>query len=418
MYKVCPTSVSFISESMKLWKTTLDLHHSSGSMTSRPIKSKCGIFQGDSLSPLLFCIALAPLSSLLNESTYGYEILGGKINHLFYMDDLKTFAKNDDQLTGFLTIVKTFRDDIPMEFGLEKCAKATFKRGRLKNTRNLDLDTTTTTIKELEQEGTYKYLGVNEGDGIQHAAMKEKIRKEYCRRTRFILKSELNAINRIEAINILAMPVLTYSFNIINWKLSEIKKLDTKTRKLLTMANMHHPKVDIDRLYLPRSDGGQGLVQLELTYMYKTTTIGLDAYLRSSNDRLLHLVQRHDKKKKLYPIQREAEKYKQELDLQETSPTCDERAVLQAKKIKATAKHQGQQQLQKRWEEKAMHGRYPLRIREADLDLKLTNQWIKWSGLKLETEGQITAAQDQALLTKTYQHDIIKYGTDPQLPPL
>ena len=244
-----------------------------------------------------------------------------------------------------------------MEFGLEKFVKATFKRGRLKNTRNLDLDTTTTTIKELEQEGTYKYLGENEGDGIQHAAMKEKIRKEYYRRTRLILKSELNAINHIEAINILAMPVLTYSFNIINWKLSEIKKLDTKTRKLLTMAKMHHPKADIDRLYLPRSDGGRCLVQLELTY--KTTTIGLDAYLTSSNDRLLHLVQRHDKKKKLYSIQREAEKYKQELDLQETSPTCDERAVLQAKKIKSTAKLQGQQQLQKRWEEKAMHGSYP-----------------------------------------------------------
>ena len=29
-----------------------------------------------------------------------------------------------------------------------------------------------TVIKELDQEGTYKYLGVNEGDGIQHAKMK------------------------------------------------------------------------------------------------------------------------------------------------------------------------------------------------------------------------------------------------------
>ena len=92
-----------------------------------------------------------------------------------------------------------------------------------------------TTIQQLEQEGTYKYLAVNEGDGIQHAKMKEKIKKEYYRRIRIITKSELNAINRMEAINTLATPVVTYSFNIVDWKMEEIRKLDRKTRKLLTM---------------------------------------------------------------------------------------------------------------------------------------------------------------------------------------
>ena len=58
----------------------------------------------------------------------------------FYMDDLKTFAKDDNQQTGLLTIVKAFSDD-NIEFGLDKCAKATFKRGRLTKTTNIDLDT-------------------------------------------------------------------------------------------------------------------------------------------------------------------------------------------------------------------------------------------------------------------------------------
>ena len=55
----------------------------------------------------------------------------GKISHLFYMDDLKTDAKNDDEQTGLLKAIKSFSDDIGMEFGLEKCAKATFKKGQL-----------------------------------------------------------------------------------------------------------------------------------------------------------------------------------------------------------------------------------------------------------------------------------------------
>ena len=31
------------------------------------------------------------------------------------------------------------------------------------------------------------------------------------------------------------------------------------TRKLLTVYKMHHPKADVDRLYLPREVGGRGL---------------------------------------------------------------------------------------------------------------------------------------------------------------
>ena len=81
-----------------------------------------------------------------------------------------------------------------MEFELDKCAKATFKKGTLAETSSIKLDINTT-IKELEQEESYKYLGINEGDGIQHSQMKEKIRKEYYRRVRLVLKSELNAAN-------------------------------------------------------------------------------------------------------------------------------------------------------------------------------------------------------------------------------
>ena len=103
-----------------------------------------------------------------------------------------------------------------------------------------------------------------------------------------MLKSELNAVNRICAINTLAVPVITYSFNIINWKINDSKKIDRKTRKLLTMEKMHHPKADVDRLYLPRTSGGRGLIQIETTY--KTTTIGLDAYINCRVDRLLDII--------------------------------------------------------------------------------------------------------------------------------
>ena len=113
------------------------------------------------------------------------------ISNLFYMDDLKLYSKNEQEQVGELKIVKQFSDDIGMEFGLEKCAKASFKRGKLASTGNIVIDDDTE-IQELDQEGVYKYLGVDESDGIQHSKMKEKIRKEYNRRVRLILRTELN----------------------------------------------------------------------------------------------------------------------------------------------------------------------------------------------------------------------------------
>ena len=232
--------------SMKKWIKTLYLNHEKGTLRSRKININNGIFQGDSLSPLPFCIALAPLSALINESRYGFRINSMVISHLFYVDDLKTLAKNDEEQQRILVIVKAFSDYITMEFGLDKCAKATLKKGKLTSTENMNIGVDTV-IQDLEQDNTYKYLGINEGDGIQHATMKKKIRKEYYRRIRLELGSELNAVNKINAINTLAVPVVTYSFNIINRTVEDLKKLDSKTRKLLAMGKMHHPKADKDR---------------------------------------------------------------------------------------------------------------------------------------------------------------------------
>ena len=190
-----------------------------------------------------------------------------------------------------------------MEFSLDKCAKAFFVRGKFQKTTSINLDIDNA-IRDLDPEESYRYLGVNEGDGINHVSMKEKIRKEYYRRIRLVLKTKLNSKNLMEAINTLAVPVVQYSFNIINWNLADLNRLDTKTRKLLTSNKTHHPKADVDHLYLPRSSGGRGMIELETSY--KTTTIGMEKYLTVSNDWMIQLVRQHEENKKLHAIVKEA----------------------------------------------------------------------------------------------------------------
>jgi hypothetical protein len=108
------------------------------------------------------------------------------------MDNLKLIAKSEEELRKQMQTVKTFSDDIHMDFGLEKCAKITFKRGKLIQSKNLVIDFNRE-IQELEQGKTYKYLGTEESEGIQHQQMKERLKQEYRRRLRVLLKSELKA---------------------------------------------------------------------------------------------------------------------------------------------------------------------------------------------------------------------------------
>ena len=123
------------------------------------------------------------------------------------MDDLKLIAKSEEELQQQIQTVKIFSDDINMEKGLEICARISFKRGKLTHSQNLVIDTNRE-IQELEKGKTYKYLGIEESEGKKHQQMKERLKQEYSRRLRMILKSELNARNKITAIGAVAVPVL------------------------------------------------------------------------------------------------------------------------------------------------------------------------------------------------------------------
>ena len=141
---------------------------------TRLMQIRRGIFQGDSLSPLLFCMALNPLSKELNSTSYGYRMTTGHgetakrqlISHLLHMDDLKLYGRNSDQLDGLLHTVHTFSDDIHMKFGLDKRDVAHFVNSRLSGHNSGVRVGKTDTINCLEPGQVYKYLGVDESNGI------------------------------------------------------------------------------------------------------------------------------------------------------------------------------------------------------------------------------------------------------------
>merc|ERR1711923_697885 len=86
----------------------------------------------------------------------------------------------------------------------------------------------------------------------------------------------------------------TYGFGIIDWPQKEIDDLDVKTRKVLTMHKVIYRHQCMDRVYLPRREGGVGLI--EINDALRSTIINLAQYVETTKDALLELVKKHHKK--------------------------------------------------------------------------------------------------------------------------
>ena len=93
--------------------------------------------------------------------------------------------------------------------------------------------------------------------------MKRELEEEYTKRIRKILASGLNGKNTVKAINTFAVPVLGYSFGIVQWSKTDTEALQRKTRVLMTKYRKHHPQSSVTRTTLPRHMGGRGLVDIE-----------------------------------------------------------------------------------------------------------------------------------------------------------
>ena len=179
-----------------------------------------------------------------------------------YMDDIKLFAKNEKELETLIHTIKIYSQDIGMEFGIETCALLVMKSGKRHLTDGIELPYQDK-IRTLAKNETYKYLGILEADTIKQVEMKNKIQKEYVRRTRKQLETKLNSRNLIKGINTWAVPLVRYSGPFLKWTREELRQMDQITRKLMTMHKALYPRDDVDRLYVPRKERGRGLTSIE-----------------------------------------------------------------------------------------------------------------------------------------------------------
>ena len=88
------------------------------------------------------------------------------------MDDLKLFAKNEDQIDSFVNTIRIFSENIKMESGLPKCMVLIMKQGKVVKSERMNMPDGK--MINYIAEGRYIYLGILEFDGIKHEEMKSQ----------------------------------------------------------------------------------------------------------------------------------------------------------------------------------------------------------------------------------------------------
>ena len=353
MYKISPEVINFIENNMNNWRVEL----TAGEKSLAETKIQRGIFQGDALSLLLFIIAMMPLNHILRKCTAVYKLSRSqeKVNHLMYMDDIKLFAKKEKELETIIHTVRIYSQDIEMKSGIEKCAMLVMKSGKRHRTDRIELPNQDK-IRTLAENATYKYIEILEADTIKLEQMKDKIQKEYLRRTRKLLETKLSSRNLIKGINTWAVPLVRYSVPFLKSTRDELRQIDQRTRKLMTMLKALHPRDDIDRLYVPRKEGGRGIASIEDSV--DTSMQQLEDYTEKHERGLIMAIRNN------------------------TGNTMDNRIIITRKQ---------------NWEEKQLYGRFKRLINNISHDK--TWKWLRKGNFKREIESLLMAAQNSAIRT-------------------
>ena len=195
-----------------------------------------------------------------------------------------------------------------------------------------------------------------EADTIKQVENEKKIQKEYLRRTKKLLETKLNSRNLIKGIDTWAVLLLRYSGPFLKWNRDELRQMNQRTRKLMTMHKALHLRDDVDRLYVSRKEGGRGLASIEDSV--DASIQRLEDYIEKHEGGLITAIRNN------------------------TDNTIDNRMTKTRKQ---------------KWEEKQLHRCFKRLINHLSLDKTWTG--LRKGNFKRETESLLMASQNSAIRT-------------------
>jgi hypothetical protein len=149
-------------------------------------------------------------------------------------------------------------------------------------------------------------------------------------------------------------------------------------------------------LYVPRKQGGRGLMQLEAAHAVEITK--LVEYVDRKEDPLIQVVRTHQHNTDS-AVLRTARCLRTEVQGETTN--------MKESKVEET---------KERWHGKRMHGQLPRNLDEKLVDIEQLYRRLKSGDIKEETESTIVAAQDQAISTNYFKNKLLKDEIESKCP--
>ena len=272
---VAENVVGWIEKTMANWTTRFEVNEKGkDGQLRRKLSSKIqfrrGIFQGDSLSPLLFGIATSPVSAALDKHKDAHGFVSSKptgthkerltLTHQVYADDLKLYARSAHGLEVLVKTAEQTASEVGLQLNRAKCAAV--YHGTMASPKD-------ELLPGLNNGDTYTWLGVEQDNGLSsNKATMEATRRKITAASHRIAKTSLFAHQQVTAFNTTVPGIIRYVLRAggdhakLSSTLADVAKMDKATRKAFNGGLRSAPH-SIARLYLTPGNGGVGMKCLE-----------------------------------------------------------------------------------------------------------------------------------------------------------
>ena len=230
--------------------------------------------------------------------------------------DAETSAEHIACLLMILSNTKTLKDvneiivqtshDTGACYGVTKCAEIVFERGKMVRGEGLQVLEERMDSMDPDKNKIYKFLGIEQADGIKTKGVYEQVKHEVTKRVRMLINTELNDINLVRAINAKVIPVAAYPMNVCNFSNGELKELDQVIKREMRSSNILGKQGSDERLYLKREDGGRGIKSMR--DVYQETRLRVACHMACSTNSLIRAAWRREMMKEENAIVMEAVK--------------------------------------------------------------------------------------------------------------
>ena len=226
--------------------------------------------------------------------------------HSLFVDDLKQYQESHETLKDVNEIIVQTSHDTGAYFGVAKCAEIIFERGKMVRDEGLQVLEERMDSMDPDKNEIYKFLGIEQADGIKTKRMYEWVKHEVTNRVRMLINTELNDINLVRAINVKVIPVAAYPMNVCTFSNGELKELDQVIKREMRSSNILGKQGNDERLYLKREDGGRGIKSMR--DVYQETRLRVACYMACSTNSWIRAAWRRERMKEENAIVTEAVK--------------------------------------------------------------------------------------------------------------